>query len=269
MAETSRRELTERIVSGLLLAAIVTADAVAGGWSFSILVAVCAVLMAIEWARLAARRHGRGDLAVAIAVPTAVVAIAGILAGKLVGAWAALAVVTSAALVSGVFGRLVGWPGAWLSVGVLYVGMGPALLVWMRNAHENGLVFVLFLFACVWAADTAAFFAGRTIGGPRLAPQCSPNKTWAGFVGGVLGAGLVGLVMAVVFELPFLVGAAVLGAVLGVVAQLGDLFESWIKRRAGAKDSGTLIPGHGGVLDRLDGLLFATPALALFAHLHP
>lgn len=264
-----RRELTERIVSGLLLAAIVVADAIAGGWSFSTLVAVFAVLMAIEWSRLAARRHGRPDLVPYIAIPTAAAAVGAILLAKLVAGWVGLAALVVIAL--GLWGaaRLAGWPAWWFGVGVCYVGVGPAMLVWMRNATENGLVFVLFLFAVVWAADTFAYFTGRAVGGPKLAPRWSPGKTWAGFSGGVAGAALVGVVMAWAFALPFLAGAALLGAALGMVAQLGDLFESWVKRRAGTKDSGSLIPGHGGVLDRLDGLLFATPAFALFALLHP
>lgn len=269
MAERPERELWQRILSGLALAAIVVADAVAGGWSFSTLVAVVAALMALEWGRLAARRHGRRELVAYVAVPTTLAAIAGILLGKLVAGWVGLAAVAAIAVVLGALARLRGWPAGWFGFGVLYVGVAPTMLVWLRNASDDGLVFVLFLFAAVWAADTAAFFAGRALGGPKLAPRWSPNKTWAGFVGGILGAAVVGVVMAQVFALPFVAGSALLGAALGVVAQLGDLFESWIKRRAGAKHSGRLIPGHGGVLDRLDGLIFATPVFALFAVLHP
>ncbi len=269
MAEPVDRELWQRIGSGLALAAIVIADAVAGGWSFSTLVAVVAALMAVEWGRLAARRHGRNDLVVYVAVPTTLAAVAGILLGKLVAGWVGLAAVAGMAILLAALARLRGWPAGWFGFGVLYVGVAPTMLVWLRNATADGLVFVLFLFAAVWAADTAAFFAGRAVGGPKLAPRWSPNKTWAGFIGGVLGAAVVGVVMAEIFALPFVAGSAVLGAALGAVAQLGDLFESWIKRRAGAKHSGRLIPGHGGVLDRLDGLIFATPVFALFAVLHP
>ncbi len=269
MADRADRELWQRIVSGLLLAAVVVADAVAGGWSFSTLVAVAAVLMAVEWSRLAARRHDRADLVRSLAVTISAAAVVGILLGKLVAGWVGLAAVVAIAAGVGLAARLRRWPVAWFAGGVLYIGLAPTLLVWLRNASDDGLVFVLFLFAAVWAADTAAFFAGRLIGGPRLAPRWSPNKTWAGFLGGIAAAGGVGGVMALVFDLPFVAGAAGLGAALGAVAQLGDLFESWVKRRAGAKHSGRLIPGHGGVLDRLDGLIFATPVFALFAVLHP
>jgi phosphatidate cytidylyltransferase len=269
VAERADRELWQRLGSGLALAAIVVADAVAGGWSFSTLVAIVAALMAVEWARLAARRHGRDDLVVYVAVPTTLAAFAGILLGKLVAGWVGLVALVAAALLVAGVARLRRWPAWWFGFGVLYVGIAPTMLVWLRNASDDGLVFVLFLFAAVWAADTAAFFAGRAIGGPKLAPRWSPNKTWAGFVGGVGGAAIVGVVMAEIFALPFIAGSALLGGALGVVAQLGDLFESWVKRRAGAKDSGRIIPGHGGVLDRLDGLIFATPVFALFAVLHP
>jgi phosphatidate cytidylyltransferase len=112
-----------------------------------------------------------------------------------------------------------------------------------------------------WATDIFAFFAGRAVGGPKLAPRLSPNKTWAGLIGGMIGAGLAGWTVARLFDLgfPFLW----IGAPMGAVAQLGDLYESWEKRRAGVKDSGTLLPGHGGVLDRLDGLLAVSTATFL------
>jgi phosphatidate cytidylyltransferase len=115
-----------------------------------------------------------------------------------------------------------------------------------------------------WATDIFAYFGGRAIGGPKLAPKVSPNKTWAGLIGGMVGAGVLGAATALALGLaaPFLYA----GALMGLVAQLGDLYESGVKRRAGVKDSGSLLPGHGGVLDRLDGLLpvaLATFALAL------
>lgn len=269
MADGDDRELVQRVISGLVLGGIVVADVVAGGWSFSTLVGLVAILMAVEWGRLVARRHRRRELTKVAMGSAAVAAIAGILVGKLVAGWLGLAVVALGAAVVFVVARWRGWPADWLGFGPLYVGVAPTMLVWLRNASDDGLVFVLFLFAAVWAADTTAFFAGRLIGGPKLAPRWSPNKTWAGFVGGVVGAAVAGLAMANAFALPFVAGAAVLGAALGAVAQCGDLFESVLKRRAGAKHSGRLIPGHGGVLDRLDGLIFATPVCALFAVLHP
>ena len=114
-------------------------------------------------------------------------------------------------------------------------------------------VLVFWVFAVTWATDIFAYFAGRAIGGPKLAPRISPNKTWAGLIGGMAGAGLLGWRSPDWFEMEW--SFHWMGAPMGLVAQLGDLYESWEKRRAGVKDSGTLLPGHGGVLDRLDGLL--------------
>ena len=125
-------------------------------------------------------------------------------------------------------------------------------------------VLVFWVFIVTWATDILAYFAGRAIGGPKLAPRISPNKTWAGLIGGVIGAGLLGWLTATWFQMePLFLWA---GAPMGVIAQIGDLYESWAKRRAGIKDSGNLLPGHGGVLDRLDGLLavvFATTVLLM------
>jgi len=118
----------------------------------------------------------------------------------------------------------------------------------------------------IWASDISAYLAGRSIGGPKLAPRISPNKTWSGSVGGLLGAISVGVVAAI------LIGSevsawqvALVAALLGLATQSGDMFESWIKRRFGVKDSSGLLPGHGGLLDRLDGVLAASPVAALIA----
>ena len=135
-------------------------------------------------------------------------------------------------------------------------------MLWLRGVPELGLALLVWLFVVVWTTDTAAYFAGRAIGGPRLAPAISPSKTWAGLCGGMLGAALTGALAAWLLGSGRLLQAAGLGALLAVVAQLGDLVESGSKRAAGVKDSGTLIPGHGGLLDRVDGLLFAAPVFA-------
>jgi phosphatidate cytidylyltransferase len=148
----------------------------------------------------------------------------------------------------------------WLAFGIAYAIGAAAVVIWLRAA--SGAETVLWLFGSVWATDIGAYAAGMLIGGARLAPRLSPGKTWAGLAGGVLAAVAVGTAAAA------LVGALQPGwliagsAVLAVVAQLGDLGKSWAKRRVGVKDSGHLIPGHGGVLDRIDGMLAATPFLA-------
>ena len=130
----------------------------------------------------------------------------------------------------------------------------PAIaLIFVREQAERGLLLTLWTLAIVWATDIGAYFAGRAIGGPKLAPRLSPNKTWAGLIGGMIAAAVVGALIAWQGDLPAF--CWITGGGLAVAAQMGDLFESWLKRRSGVKDSGKLLPGHGGVLDRLDGVV--------------
>lgn len=147
---------------------------------------------------------------------------------------------------------------AWLTFGLAYIGGATALLILMRCARETE-VLVLGLIGIVIATDVGAYFAGRTIGGPKIAPSISPSKTWAGLGGGMAAASLFTALFALsllsVFGINDVILSALFGAALAVVAQMGDFFESWMKRKAGVKDSGAIIPGHGGVLDRIDGLI--------------
>jgi phosphatidate cytidylyltransferase len=146
-----------------------------------------------------------------------------------------------------------GWGAGWYIGGLVYALVAALSLLWMRDRANNGPALVLWVFLIVWATDVGAYFAGRAIGGPKLAPTISPNKTWAGFYGGIAAATLVGGAWALLTGMPLVY--LLLAPLLSVVAQGGDLFESWMKRRAGLKDSSNLLPGHGGVFDRLDGLL--------------
>ena len=141
--------------------------------------------------------------------------------------------------------------GGWLAGGFLYVALGVLSVFLVRSVL--GFEGALWLMATVWATDIGAYFAGRTIGGPKIAPAISPSKTWAGLFGGMVAAGLVSWLIGRWIGSD--AGFFMLGAPMAVLAQMGDFFESWMKRRAGVKDSSALIPGHGGVLDRLDGLL--------------
>ena len=146
-----------------------------------------------------------------------------------------------------------GWGPGWYVGGFIYALIAALSLLWIRDRADNGVALVMWVFLIVWATDVGAYFAGRAIGGPKLAPTISPKKTWAGFYGGVAAATVLGTVWVYVTGLAptFLL----LAPLFSVAAQGGDLFESWMKRRAGLKDSGNLLPGHGGVFDRLDGLL--------------
>lgn len=153
----------------------------------------------------------------------------------------------------------------WRFLGMFYVAVPCAALLWLRAGDMALVFYILFV---VWATDIGAYFAGRIIGGARLAPAISPNKTWAGLGGGVASAGVVGGICHLFSPYPLTAwGAILLGMVLAVIAQSSDLFESWLKRRAGVKDSSSLIPGHGGLLDRVDGLIFTLPLFALLAYI--
>lgn len=167
----------------------------------------------------------------------------------------------------------------WHLLGLFYVAVPCASMIWLRNLNfesdlNGGAHVVLFLLFVVWATDIGAYFAGKQFGGPKLAPAISPNKTWAGLGGGMAAAMLVGALASSITPFPTSAGLCILmGALLAIMAQTGDLFESWMKRRIDTKDSGSLIPGHGGLLDRIDGLVFTAPlfawALALSGILNP
>lgn len=146
--------------------------------------------------------------------------------------------------------------------GTLYIGVPLVALLWLRHDAVYGMVSIFWLLAVVWATDTGALFSGRAIGGPKLAPSISPNKTWSGFAGGMLAAVSISLIAALWLGGGNVIGVVALGALLSVVSQLGDLLESAVKRYLKVKDSGNIIPGHGGIFDRVDGLLLAAPMLA-------
>lgn len=148
------------------------------------------------------------------------------------------------------------------TAGLAYAALSGISLALLRGDNQ-GLAAILFLFAIVWATDIMAYFVGRTMGGPKLAPAISPGKTWSGAIGGAAGGVLAGVAAALVTGYAGVGAAALVALILSIVSQLGDLFESWIKRRHGVKDSSNLIPGHGGVMDRVDGLVVAAFALYL------
>jgi phosphatidate cytidylyltransferase len=153
----------------------------------------------------------------------------------------------------------------WLAAGPLYIALPAIALIWMRGHDEPGRLLILWLLLTVWATDIGAFFAGRIIGGPLLAPRVSPKKTWAGLLGAVISAMLIGVVAGTIGGgAPAAALLAASGGVLAIVAQAGDLGESWVKRRFGAKDASQLIPGHGGLFDRVDGLIAAALVLGLW-----
>jgi phosphatidate cytidylyltransferase len=151
----------------------------------------------------------------------------------------------------------------WLVIGFCYIGIALITLLLLRSENDAGRNIILLLFLIAWAADTGAYAFGRLIGGPRLAPVLSPNKTWAGFIGGVFCAGLVGAGFALFIKDSGLMILTISAIVLGIISQCGDLLESRIKRLFQVKDAGSLIPGHGGLLDRVDSLLAMSWAIGL------
>ncbi|MEO8559122.1 MAG: phosphatidate cytidylyltransferase [Rhodospirillales bacterium] len=150
----------------------------------------------------------------------------------------------------------------WVLLGVLYLAATVLSLFWLRHEPEWGRATMLWLMACVVAVDSGAYFAGRMIGGPKLVPLISPQKTWAGLGGGIVASALVGLIAAIILQMNVL-PVVLWSALLAPIAQFGDILESAVKRYFGVKDSGSIIPGHGGILDRIDGLMMAAIVVAL------
>jgi phosphatidate cytidylyltransferase len=248
-----------RPLFGLLLAALVIAADFYGPQLFAVLIAMCAVLAAREWHRLVAAQDSflPEMLISAIAVALSLGCFL-----MWPHSWVSLAILVSAAalvLALAFAGR--GHP-FWQSGGVLYIGVPALALVATRTLAPHGAWLIIGLFLAVWATDTGALVAGNLIGGPKLAPVLSPNKTWAGTLGGIAAAAVVEAVYVGVLG-GKAIPACLYGAALSVVAHGGDLFESWVKRRFSRKDSGSLIPGHGGALDRIDSTLSAAVALAV------
>jgi phosphatidate cytidylyltransferase len=263
------RNFSRRVASAAVLGPLAILTAYIGGWVFLLACLAAAGAILWEWTMLVLREPDPKVLVPGLAALLAAIALAG--EGQAGGAAAMIAV--GAALAGGV---LAAWPrrypatnpALWVAGGVLYAGaglLGPALL---RNDAEWGFPALLFLFAIVWATDISAYFVGRAAGGPLLWPRISPNKTWSGAVGGLAGGVAAGIVVAYASGVGRLAVGGVLALVLSVLAQGGDLLESAIKRRFGVKDAGSLIPGHGGVMDRLDGFLVAALAAALIGILH-
>ena len=245
-------DLRKRVLSAALLAPTALACIWLGANAWMGLMAVAAGGLAYEWVALCNERPWR--------LPGAVVPVAVLLAGLVAvlerERWAVVVLGLGTVLAWLLGGRRA------LGAGVLYVGLASVALIWLRGDGAAGRANVLFLVVVVWASDIGAYAAGRLLGGPKLAPAISPGKTWAGAAGGLLAAMLVGEVAAQALGAAAHGWAALVAGLLGVAAQCGDLLESAIKRHFGVKDSGRLIPGHGGLLDRLDGLLTAAPAAA-------
>lgn len=176
--------------------------------------------------------------------------------------WFTLLVIVVAALMGWEWAGMCKRRGRWMVLGLVYIAIPTAAMIWLRGDDTPGMTTIIWLFLVVWGADTGAYLSGRAIGGPKLAPRISPKKTWAGFVGGISIASLISV--AFHFYSPGdILNLAVIGFLVALASQLGDLLESMAKRHFDVKDSSNLIPGHGGVLDRVDGLVIGAVALAM------
>lgn len=253
--------LQVRVISAVILIALILVPTWYGGVSFRLVAVLIAGAVFYEWTRMARPAAAAKPLdflpevlmavflvalAVGFAAPTLLILLAVLVA---------VAALTAAVRRSGA--------GRWDASGIAYAGLSGFSLALLRDGDRSGLLAILFLFAVVWATDILAYFVGRAVGGPKLAPSISPGKTQSGALGGAVGGVVAGVLLAAAAGVGNLAWLGLVALVLSVVSQAGDLFESWVKRRHGRKDSGTLIPGHGGVMDRVDGLVAAAFALYL------
>ena len=253
-------DLRKRLISAVILAPLVLLCLWVGGLPYTILMLGAAIGLAWEWVSLC----GTAPLG-RLGAPVIGAVTAAALAAALGHAEVGLILLVAGTIVTSLLVRGAPHKRA-LALGVPYVGVGVVALLWLRADPQAGLVNLLFPLLLVWGSDIGAYLAGRVLGGPKLAPRISPGKTWSGAIGGLIGAVAMGwLVVSWSGQPAAFARVAAIAVGLGIFAQAGDLLESLIKRRFGVKDSGTLIPGHGGLLDRLDALLIAAPVAALLA----
>lgn len=259
MGRASANPLLLRIASAAILGPLALAAVWAGGPWLLVLVLLAALVMGWEWSRLAAR--GGFGLVGALVVSTGLAATALLGAGAGLGAACLGAVLGAAMVFAGALATGKAEP-LWAAAGTLWLSLGAVAFLTLATPPIGGRATLFWLLAVVWVNDTAAYAFGRGIGGPKLAPRLSPNKTWAGFAGGVASAGVLGWAAARLAGAADPASVAAASLLLAVAGQLGDLAESAAKRHFGVKDSSRLIPGHGGLLDRVDGLLAAAIAAA-------
>jgi len=255
VAGGDQRNLLMRIAAALVLAPLAIGAAYAGGWYWTVLATLGAIGLFVEW------------LAVTYTARNVPVSAAGVVALVLSAPFLAIGHVNAALVVLALGLVAVAFratePRIWAVAGFLYAAAAQVAALLVRLDQAKGLSALILVLLVVWATDIGGYFAGRAIGGPKLWPRVSPKKTWAGAIGGFVASLLVAIGFSA-SDLGKTLPLVILAAMLSVAAQLGDLFESAIKRRFGVKDSGHIIPGHGGVMDRLDGFVAAIVLAAIF-----
>jgi len=256
-AGPNRSHIKARIISAAVLAPVVIGVIFLGSPWFDALIVLAVALMGFEWGRMAF-----AGPRIQVFFFSGALALVALLTATSSGGTAVLVMIGGAVAVS-VSLLLCGRNPVLLSV-IAFCGIGATGigLIWLRGLPEIGIELLIWLLVTVWATDTGAYFSGKTIGGPKLAPQISPGKTWAGLIGGVVLAAAWGAAFSSFSEIGSPFALALVSAVLALFAQAGDLSVSVAKRRFAVKDAGRLIPGHGGLLDRADGLIGTAPLVA-------
>lgn len=258
------KNLGLRAVSALVLIPLVVVAVWSPGgdtWPFLLLIAVSAALIAIEWGFMSAPAAG-----VRMTVALTAAALAGVFSAYLEHYYIGWALVALGALLCGLLAKVLKQRAEDAAFGVMYIA-GPCIcILWLRSI-PHGLTWCILVLTVTWATDICAYAVGSLMKGPKLWPRFSPNKTWSGFIGGLTGAVIAAVVLAAISHNLTLPTAAAVGLFGGLATVSGDLWESMLKRRYGVKDSGDLIPGHGGILDRVDGLMFAILAVAAVARI--
>lgn len=247
--------LQKRILSAIVLIIIAVVLTSLGGFAFGILACAIGLSVFYEWQLITFRRSTSVTRGLAWVCLVCVMVVLLFTQDVLTMISVLFA---GAALVAATGGRANGY---WPAFGLIYAGFPAIALTLLRGDTGDGFAAILFLFAVVWATDIFAFFNGRALGGPKLAPRFSPNKTWSGAIGGAAAGVAAGVGFAAFITPAGSVSVPLIALLLSIIAQIGDLGESWVKRRFGIKDSGQLIPGHGGVMDRVDGLVAAAALL--------
>lgn len=248
-----------RVASAVVLAPAAVLAIWAGGlWFLGLILLACA-LLSVEWSMMSAAKAWR-----VMAGAVAFGLVAGVVAAHAQQLSLAFVMLVFGAVAAGLFARNRGQEALDAAYGVLYLGWPAVLLIWLRDVDtSSGLAWTVFAFAIAWSADIMAYLAGSLVGGPKLWPRFSPNKTWAGFIGGLAAGTIAGASLATFLNMGISpLWGAVLGLATALATMAGDLWESALKRRYGVKDAGKLIPGHGGLLDRVDGLMFAVVVVA-------
>jgi len=251
-----RGELLLRVCSALVLAPLAIVTAYIGGWWFAVFWGIAALGTFWEWSSLMAVSHRRSIMTTAAFSVALAIALAA-------GGHAAVGLIALAMGTIATASLAPAQERVWLAAGVPYAGSIAAAPIILRADAHYGFLAVLFLFAIVWGTDIVGYFLGRAIGGAKLLPQVSPKKTWSGAIAGTAAAIVAGVIVARAAGVAGSFALAMLAAALSIVAQAGDLLESFLKRRFGAKDSSRLIPGHGGLMDRLDAFVAASVVATL------